>query len=314
MEGTDWYSCSSAHSQPLNANRKAYAAWWLWARIAGWDGGSGADTDAPTIPQNPYLSVVSANEVDLSWEESADDTAVTGYHIYYKRGNMSSPLNGTDAAEGHSPLDVGDVLTSSVSGLDRDTPYYFAITAYDAAGNESAYSEIVSNQWMPKLRAPENNETAVATPTTFRWDSAPAGMSVTYTLYYSTNPNLDAVLPPSGRTIPTKWLPAAIFLLLLTLVAVPLQTTRKKKFRYSYLPLLFGAAIVITACGGGGGGSSAGTGSSNAVVHSVNNGTETYYEATNLDGTTTYYWKVVATDTSDTSVTYSSETYRFTTD
>ncbi len=34
----DWYNCSSAHSQPLNANRKAYAAWWLWARIAGWSG------------------------------------------------------------------------------------------------------------------------------------------------------------------------------------------------------------------------------------------------------------------------------------
>jgi hypothetical protein len=37
-QGTDWYTCSSAHSQPLNANQKAYAAWWLWARIAGWDG------------------------------------------------------------------------------------------------------------------------------------------------------------------------------------------------------------------------------------------------------------------------------------
>jgi hypothetical protein len=36
--GTDWYSCSSAHSQPLNANLKAYAAWWLWARLGGWDG------------------------------------------------------------------------------------------------------------------------------------------------------------------------------------------------------------------------------------------------------------------------------------
>jgi hypothetical protein len=36
--GTDWYTCSSAHSQPLNANQKAYAAWWLWTRIAGWDG------------------------------------------------------------------------------------------------------------------------------------------------------------------------------------------------------------------------------------------------------------------------------------
>ena len=36
--GTEWYECSSAHSQPLNANMKAYAAWWLWARIVGWDG------------------------------------------------------------------------------------------------------------------------------------------------------------------------------------------------------------------------------------------------------------------------------------
>ena len=34
-ENVDWYGCSSAHSQPLNANLKAYAAWWLWARIAG---------------------------------------------------------------------------------------------------------------------------------------------------------------------------------------------------------------------------------------------------------------------------------------
>jgi hypothetical protein len=33
-EGTDWYSCSSAHSQPLNANMKAYAAWWLFTQIA----------------------------------------------------------------------------------------------------------------------------------------------------------------------------------------------------------------------------------------------------------------------------------------
>jgi len=35
-EGVDWYNCSSAHSQPLNANQKAYAAWWLFTRLAGW--------------------------------------------------------------------------------------------------------------------------------------------------------------------------------------------------------------------------------------------------------------------------------------
>ncbi len=33
----EWYACESAHSQPLNANLKAYAAWWLWARLAGWN-------------------------------------------------------------------------------------------------------------------------------------------------------------------------------------------------------------------------------------------------------------------------------------
>lgn len=34
VQNVDWYSCYSAHSEALNANRKAYAAWWLWSEIA----------------------------------------------------------------------------------------------------------------------------------------------------------------------------------------------------------------------------------------------------------------------------------------
>lgn len=34
----EWYTCTAAHTQPLNGNLKAYAAWWLWARLAGWEG------------------------------------------------------------------------------------------------------------------------------------------------------------------------------------------------------------------------------------------------------------------------------------
>ena len=33
----DWYDCGAAHSEPLNANQKAYAAWWLWATRAEWN-------------------------------------------------------------------------------------------------------------------------------------------------------------------------------------------------------------------------------------------------------------------------------------
>ncbi|MBN2423967.1 MAG: hypothetical protein JXR46_00075 [Calditrichaceae bacterium] len=32
--GVDWYNYSVPHSQPLNGNRKAYAAWYLWCQLA----------------------------------------------------------------------------------------------------------------------------------------------------------------------------------------------------------------------------------------------------------------------------------------
>ncbi len=37
VPGTDWFDCGAAHSVSVNANMKAYAAWWLWARLSGWD-------------------------------------------------------------------------------------------------------------------------------------------------------------------------------------------------------------------------------------------------------------------------------------
>lgn len=34
--GGHWYQCGAAHTHPLNANMKAYAAWYMFARMAGW--------------------------------------------------------------------------------------------------------------------------------------------------------------------------------------------------------------------------------------------------------------------------------------
>lgn len=56
----DWYYCSSAHSQPLTANMKAYAAWYMFARIAGWDGSEQA---ADTQGSAPALAVIGSKNV-----------------------------------------------------------------------------------------------------------------------------------------------------------------------------------------------------------------------------------------------------------
>ena len=61
IEGEDWYTCSSAHSQPLNANQKAYAAWWLWARLAGWEGTYTADADEDGDVDGSDLEYLSQN-------------------------------------------------------------------------------------------------------------------------------------------------------------------------------------------------------------------------------------------------------------
>jgi Putative Ig domain len=75
--------------------------------------------------------------VTLSWD--ASPSSVTGYKIYYD----TSPLDGAGSTEGNSSLDVGNVLTFTVNDLPDTADHYFAVTAYDGAGNESTYSNVV---------------------------------------------------------------------------------------------------------------------------------------------------------------------------
>lgn len=56
-ENVDWYNCGAQHSDALNANQKAYAAWWMWARLAGWQPVTGITEEE----QKPGEYVVSQN-------------------------------------------------------------------------------------------------------------------------------------------------------------------------------------------------------------------------------------------------------------
>lgn len=72
-------------------------------------------------------------EVTLAWDASSDPQ-VAGYKVYY----------GTVSRSYSTELTAGKLTTYTVTALQPDTTYYFAVTAYDASGSESAYSNEVS--------------------------------------------------------------------------------------------------------------------------------------------------------------------------
>ncbi len=74
-------------------------------------------------------------EVTLSWDAATDDTDVTGYFIYTGLNSVSE--DGGSYSLGST--DAGDVLSYTMDTLTNGVTYYFAITAYDAEGNESEF-------------------------------------------------------------------------------------------------------------------------------------------------------------------------------
>ncbi|RMD97412.1 MAG: T9SS C-terminal target domain-containing protein [Calditrichaeota bacterium] len=79
------------------------------------------------------LAIAPLGTVILSWNPSPE-ADVMGYKVYY--GNASG--NYTQV------LDVGKVTEFTLNNLVENTPYFFAVTAYDTALNESGYSNEVS--------------------------------------------------------------------------------------------------------------------------------------------------------------------------
>jgi len=267
-----------------------------------------------------------SQDITLSWDASPT-SGVTGYNVYYKAGNMEFPFDGIGADQGTSPVNVGNTLTTTLTGLSDGISYYFTVTAYDDSSNQSTYSNIVSNEWIPALTTPANGASNEPVPVTFQWETAPTNYSVSYTLFYGTNQDdvTSAMIPPAGRSTP--WVNSINpNLLILLFLGLALTSILRVKKHTSFKPQILAAGLcllmagTLTACGGGGGG---GDSSGNKAVtpappvdstlYSIDKGSSDYHQAFDLDAGTTYYWKIVATDVNDSNLVYESQVQSFTT-
>jgi hypothetical protein len=68
--------------------------------------------------------------VTLEWDASSE-ADVVGYKLHY----------GTSSRNYDTIMDVGNYTSVTIGNLDGNQNYFFAVTAYDADGNESVYSD-----------------------------------------------------------------------------------------------------------------------------------------------------------------------------
>ena len=102
------------------------------ARISGT--GPAPDTAAPSVPGS-LTATPGPRLVTLAWTTSTDDTGVTGYTVARSTKSTSSGF-GT----------IGSTSTTgwTDTGLKTGRRYYYRVQAYDAAGNRSEWSNVVT--------------------------------------------------------------------------------------------------------------------------------------------------------------------------
>ena len=81
------------------------------------------------VPVTLILTAPDSSSAVLNWDRNPEAN-VAGYKLYVGTGSRSYG----------SSLDLGNVTTFKVIGLSKGKTYFFAITAYDTAGNESTFS------------------------------------------------------------------------------------------------------------------------------------------------------------------------------
>lgn len=172
-----YWSFSFSHYQSprspfgSNAYLQAYSRWRQQDALRA----NGTDGDTPSTPQNLTATVLSPQDIQLSWNPSADgNSGVAGYHIY-RNGEL-----------------VADKIATSGGFLDRQldgsTRYEYQVRAFDGSGNESGLSNTAAGTTAPMPSSPVNHARCGATT---------GGSGCAYT----TEVTADPTYPDAGRSL-----------------------------------------------------------------------------------------------------------------
>jgi len=135
-----------------------------------------------------------AGDPILTWDENTEED-LKGYKVYY----------GLSSREYGISKDVLKNTSYEVKGLEPETTYYFAVTAYDTTGNESEYS-VELEYTTPKefvLKIPSG--LTVRKDITVQWYKHRDTSVVGYKLYYGKEPDkYTEILDVAGRATTKK--------------------------------------------------------------------------------------------------------------
>ena len=103
----------------------------------------------PDIMRNWEKSEANAPDIILLWDANTEPN-LSGYKIHYRIGSPGPPFDGTEAAEGDSPIliPLSELKNPNnpafeMHGLSEIATYFFVVTAYGANGFSSDYSNRV---------------------------------------------------------------------------------------------------------------------------------------------------------------------------
>ena len=135
------------------------------------------DTTPPSVPTGLNASAPSCSQINLSWSASTDNVGVVGYKVY-RNGSYLKPVTGTSTSD---------------TGLSGSTQYCYRVSAYDAAGNESAQGSqtcattpACADTILPtvSITSPPNNTTYTTPQTVTITASASDNVGVTKVEFY----------------------------------------------------------------------------------------------------------------------------------